>query len=305
MSDYANTIALAQRYLPLLDEVYKYSSRSAILDNPNVQFVGGNAVKVYKTSMDGLADYSRNGGYVNGAVNGVWETMTLSQDRGRSFQVDAMDNEETLDLAFGTLAGEFVRTKVVPEIDAYTFAALAGATGIQSANADITVGTTDVPGLIDAATKAMNEEEVPEEGRILFVSETAYEGLKVKIARFTENGERNIYNGVEAYNGMRVIRVPQTRFYTAITQYDGTTAGQTAGGYIGTPSTGYNINFLMVHPSAVLKVMKHVLPRIFTPAQNLLADAYKFDYRAYWDAFVYENKAKGVYLHRAATAIGA
>ena len=303
MSDYANTIALAQRYLPLLDEVYKYSSRSAILDNPNVQFVGGNAVKVYKTSMDGLADYSRNGGYVNGAVNGVWETMTLSQDRGRSFQVDAMDNEETLDLAFGTLAGEFVRTKVVPEIDAYTFAALAGATGIQSANADITVGTTDVPGLIDAATKAMNEEEVPEEGRILFVSETAYEGLKVKIARFTENGERNIYNGVEAYNGMRVIRVPQTRFYTAITQYDGTTAGQTAGGYIGTPSTGYNINFLMVHPSAVLKVMKHVLPRIFTPAQNLLADAYKFDYRAYWDAFVYENKAKGVYLHRAATSL--
>ena len=305
MSDYANTIALAQRYLPLLDEVYKYSSRSAVLDNPNVQFVGGNAVKVYKTSMDGLADYSRNGGYVNGAVNGVWETMTLSQDRGRSFQVDAMDNEETLDLAFGTLAGEFVRTKVVPEIDAYTFAALAGASGIQSANADITVGTTDVPGLIDAATKAMNEEEVPEEGRILFVSETAYEGLKVKIARFTENGERNIYNGVEAYNGMRVIRVPQTRFYTAITQYDGTTAGQTAGGYIGTPTTGYNINFLMVHPSAVLKVMKHVLPRIFTPAQNLLADAYKFDYRAYWDAFVYENKAKGVYLHRAATAIGA
>jgi hypothetical protein len=303
MPDYANTIALAQRYLPLLDEVYKYSSRSAILDNQNVQFVGGNAVKVYKTSMDGLADYSRNGGYVNGAVNGVWETMTLSQDRGRSFQVDAMDNEETLDLAFGTLAGEFVRTKVVPEIDAYTFAALAGATGIQSANADITVGTTDVPGLIDAATKAMNEEEVPEEGRILFVSETAYEGLKVKIARFTENGERNIYNGVEAYNGMRVIRVPQTRFYTAITQYDGTTAGQTAGGYIGTPTTGYNINFLMVHPSAVLKVMKHVLPRIFTPAQNLLADAYKFDYRAYWDAFVYENKAKGVYLHRAATAL--
>ena len=303
MPDYANTIALAQRYLPLLDEVYKYSSRSAVLDNPNVQFVGGNAVKVYKTSMDGLADYSRNGGYVNGAVNGVWETMTLSQDRGRSFQVDAMDNEETLDLAFGTLAGEFVRTKVVPEIDAYTFAALAGATGIQSANADITVGTTDVPGLIDTATKAMNEEEVPEEGRILFVSETAYEGLKVKIARFTENGERNIYNGVEAYNGMRVIRVPQTRFYTAITQYDGTTAGQTAGGYIGTPSTGYNINFLMVHPSAVLKVMKHVLPRIFTPAQNLLADAYKFDYRAYWDAFVYENKAKGVYLHRAATAL--
>ena len=111
---FPNSIALAQRYLPMLDEVYKFSSRSAILDNPNVQFIGGNAVKVYKTSMDGLADYSRNSGYVNGGVNGTWETLTLSQDRGRSFQIDVMDNEETLDLAFGTLVGEFIRTRVVP-----------------------------------------------------------------------------------------------------------------------------------------------------------------------------------------------
>lgn len=300
---FANTIALAERYLPLLDEVYKYSSRSAVLDNPNVQFIGGNAVKVFKTSMDGLGNYSRNNGYVNGNVNGTWETMTLRQDRGRSFQIDRMDNEETLDLAFGTLAGEFIRTKVVPENDAYTFAKLCGATGIQKATAaDITPGTTDVPDLIDTATKAMNEAEVPEEGRLLFISETAYEGLKNKIARFTENGERNIYNGIEAYNGMRVIRVPQTRFYTAITQYDGTTSGQEAGGYIGT-SGAYPINFLMVHPSAILKVMKHVLPRIFTPDINQAADAWKFDYRAYWDTFVYQNKAQGIYLHNAATAL--
>ena len=299
---FPNSIALAQRYLPMLDEVYKFSSRSSILDNPNVQFIGGNAVKVYKTSMDGLADYSRNSGYVNGGVNGTWETLTLSQDRGRSFQIDVMDQEETLDLAFGTLVGEFIRTRVTPEVDAYTFAVLAGKAG-NSANADVTPGTTDIPGAIDTATKTMNEAEVPEEGRILFMSETAYQGMKDKIARFTENGERAIYNGIEAYNGMRVIRVPQTRFYTAITQYDGTTAGQTAGGYIGTASTGYNINFLMVHPSAVLKVMKHVLPRIFIPEVNQFADAWKFDYRVYWDTFVYDNKVNGVYLHRSSTAL--
>ena len=192
---------------------------------------------------------------------------------------------------------------MVPEIDAYTFAKIAGTADILSANADITPGTTDVPGLIDTATKAMNEAEVPEEGRILFISETAYQGLKEKISRFTMNGDRSINNGVEAYNGMRLIRVPQTRFYTAITMYDGTTAGQTAGGYIGTATTGYPINFLIVHPSAVLKVMKHVLPRIFTPDVNQTADAWKFDYRAYFDTFVYENKVKGVYLHRAATAL--
>lgn len=302
-----NSIALVTKYLPMLDEVYKSASKSAVLDTANVMFDGSNAVKVFKTSMDGLGNYSRNNGFVAGSVTGTWETMTLNNDRGRSFMIDRMDNEETLDLAFGTLVGQFIRTQVVPEIDAYTFAKLAGTANILTGTAaDITVGTTDVPGLVDAAAKDMNEAEVPEEGRILFISETAYEGLKVKIARFTENGERSIYNGIESYNGMRVIRVPQNRFYSSITMYDGSTSGQTAGGYIGTVSTtapGYNINFLIVHPSAVVKVMKHVLPRIFTPDENQTADAWKFDYRAYYDAFVYDNKVKGIYLHRGATAL--
>lgn len=298
----ANSIALALRYLPMLDEVYKYGAKSSILDNPNVQFIGGNAVKVFKTAMDGLGDYSRNTGYVNGDVTGTWETMTLSQDRGRSFQIDRMDNEETLDMAFGTLAGEFIRTKVVPEVDAYTFATLAGKAGA-SANADITIGTTDVPGLVNTAAKGMNDAEVPEEGRLLFISETAYAGLREKVARSVSNGESNIESGIETFEGMRIIRVPQTRFYTKITQYDGKTAGQEAGGYIGTTSTGYPINFLIVHPSAVLKVMKHVLPRIFAPEVNQSADAWKFDYRVYYDVFAYDNKVNGIYLHRGATAL--
>ena len=144
---------------------------------------------------------------------------------------------------------------------------------------------------------------MPQEGRILFISETAYAGLKAKVTRFTENGDRNIELGVEYFDGMRIVRVPQTRFYTAITLYDGTTSGQEAGGYIGTASTGYKINFLIVHPSAVLKVMKHVLPRIFTPDENQKADAWKFDYRCYHDVFAYDNKVKGIYLHRGATAL--
>ena len=183
------------------------------------------------------------------------------------------------------------------------FAKMAGTANILSANADVTVGTTDVPGLVDAAEMEMNENEVPVEGRILFISETAYAGLKAKITRTTENGDGNINRGVETYDGMRVIRVPQNRFYTAITLYDGESTGQTGGGYIGTASSGYKVNFMIVHPTAVCKVVKHVLPRIFTPDENQKADAWKFDYRVYHDLFVYDNKVKGIYLHRGATAL--
>ena len=298
----ANTIALAQKYLPLLDEVYKASSRTAILDATKVDILNGNTIKVFKTSMDGLGNYNRNTGFTNGDVTGTWETLTLSKDRGRAFMVDRMDNEETIGMAFGTLAGEFIRTKVAPEIDAYTFAKIAGTSGILSANADITVGTTDVPGLIDTAETQMNEEEVPGEGRILFISETAYAGLRAKIVRSVQNDVTGINKEVETYNGMQIVRVPQSRFYTAITLYDGTTSSQTAGGFVGTTG-GYKINFMIVHPSAVTKVVKHVLPRIFTPEQYQNADAWKFDYRIYHDTFVYDNKVKGVYMHRGSTAL--
>lgn len=300
----ANSFQLAQTFLPLLDEVYKANSRTAILDSTKVEIVNGNTIKVFKTNMDGLGNYNRNTGFVDGSVTGTWETLTLGKDRGRSFTVDRMDNEETIGMAFGTLASEFIRTKVTPEIDAYTFAKIAGTTGIDTATAaDITIGTTDVPGLIDEAERSMNENEVPVDGRMLFISESAYAGLRSKMARTVMNGDGGINKEIESYDGMRIIRVPQSRFYTAITLKDGSTSGQTAGGYTGTATTGYKINFMIIHPSAITKVVKHVLPRIFSPDEYQKADAWKFDYRVYHDTFVYDNKVKGIYLHKGATAL--
>ena len=187
------------------------------------------------------------------------------------------------------------------EIDAFRFATYASWSNVDGANADITVGTTDVPALVEAAEGSMNDNEVPVEGRLLYISEDAYRGLKAKISRYLAN-ENGVNTEVEVYNGMRVIRVPQNRFNTAITLQDGSTAGQEAGGYVIPTSTSYKINFMIVHPSAVLQVAKHVVPRIFSPEVNQSADAWKFDYRIYHDAFVLDNKVKGIYVHRKATA---
>ena len=291
-----NSIALAQKYEPILDEVYKAASKSAILDtaNSNISFIGANTVKIPKMTLSGLADYSRNVGFVQGAETLTWETLTLSKDRGVSFTVDAMDDEETLGTAFGRVAGEFVRVHEVPELDAYRFAKMASA--VTPVKADITVGTTDVPTLIDTATMAMDDAEVPYEGRILFVSPTAYAGLKAKITRYLAN-ETTVDRNVEMYNDMRVITVPQVRFNTAVTL----NSGASSFGFAPTAG-GFKINFLIVHPSAVAQVVKHRVPRIWTPDQNINADAYKFDFRVYHDCFVLENKVNGIYCHCANTA---
>lgn len=300
----ANSISLVTKFLPVLDAVYKRESVTSILDTANdrVEFIGANVVKLFKQSLDGLGNYNRNTGFVAGDITATWETLTLSKDRGRSFMLDVMDNDETLGMALGALTGEFIRVYVAPELDAYRFAKYAGTVGIDAGTpADIT-SSTDVVGAIDEADKSMSNNEVPRDGRILFVSEDVYKRLKGQITRFIENGEGNVNRTIEMFDNMRVIRVPQNRFNTAITLYDGTTSGQEAGGYIVPASTSYKINFMIIHPSAVVQVVKHVIPRLFSPAQNLDADAWKYDYRIYHDAFVLDNKLKGIYMHRASTA---
>ena len=205
-----------------------------------------------------------------------------------------MDDEETLGTAFGRLAGEFGRVYEVPEIDAYRFATYASA--VTPVKADITVGTTDVPGLIDVGTQAMDEAEVPYEGRILFVSPKCYAGLKAKITRYLAN-DTTVDKNVEMYNDMRVVMVPQVRFNTLITLNDGSLDF----GYEPTAG-GYKINFMIVHPSAVAQPIKHRIAKIFTPEQNLLSDGYRVNFRTYYDAFVLDNKVDGIYCHCANTA---
>ena len=91
----ANDITLSKKYVPLLDEVYKLSSLTADLDGaPELARQGNNVNELIipKISMDGLANYSRNGGYVDGDVTLTNETVKCNFDRGRMFQVDSMDN---------------------------------------------------------------------------------------------------------------------------------------------------------------------------------------------------------------------
>lgn len=85
-----NSIALATRFLPLLDEVYRRESLTSVLDTANerVNFIGAQTAKIYKVDVDGLGNYSRNAGFVPGSSDGVWETFTIEKDRGRSFTID-------------------------------------------------------------------------------------------------------------------------------------------------------------------------------------------------------------------------
>lgn len=295
----ANSIQLVSKYLPYLDQVYAYASRSAILDTAGdlvKQTADAKTVLIAKTSMQGLGNYDRNGekGFVKGDVSLTWESHTLTQDRGRSFQIDAMDDAETLGTAFGTLASEFLRTKVAPEIDAVRFSKYAEKAGHSATG---TLNKADVTDAIDEGMTAMKEAEVDLNGGVLFVTPTLYTAIK-QSDKFTrplapsENPNRNF----GMYDELLVVEVPQTRFIKGLTLNDGKTSGQEAGGYA-KAAEGADINFLIVSPSAVVQLTKHAKMRVFDPDTNQDADAYKVDYRIYHDAWVLENKVKGIYAH--------
>jgi hypothetical protein len=300
-----NSIELAEIYLPILDELYKEGAKTAILDAPSTLVRAGataDTILLPKISLQGLGTYARNTGFVAGDATLEWQTHTLSQDRGRSFQIDAMDELETVNTAFSVLASQFLRTQVSPEIDAYRFAQM---TDKAKTTAEATLSKTTAGQAIDTALETMNNDEVPMEGRLLFVSPALYTFLKqsdlfVRNANFAGNTGINANMNIETFNGMPIVVVPQTRFYTAITLYDATTGGQEAGGFV-KAGAGKDINFLIVHPSAVLGIKKHIAPRVFAPNVNQDADAWKFQYRIYHDLFVPDNKVGGIYVHHKAS----
>lgn len=289
-----NNISLAQRFLPILDAKYKKASVTAFLDmlEERVQWDGAKTVKLFEVSTNGLANYDRNGGYVPGSEDGSWEPYTLNVDRGRSFTIDAMDNEESMGLAFGTLLGEFERVDVVPEIDAYRFAKYVSEAGLHSPVVDPDGVNVNFADLIQDAIEVLDNSEVPSEGRILFVSPKAYRILKGNITRFTENGDPDVNGNVEMYEDMRVVKVPNARFNTAI-QLNAPTDATTSGGY---SLLGATINFMIIHPSAIMQVIKHRVPKIIPASVNQSADGDMLNYRVYHDAFVKKNKKNGIYF---------
>ncbi len=297
-----NSITTFKKYIDLIDDVYKENAKTAILDGDNslVQ-AGSNAheIVIPKISMDGLGDYSRNGGYVDGDVTVTNETVEFNYDRGRAFTVDAMDNEETAGVAFGKLAGEFIRVKVVPELDAFRFAKYAGISGISKVAAGATLSTgADVIAALRAGTTKMDEDEVPAEDRHLFLTPTLY-GL---VQDMDTTKSREVMSRFAD-----ITLVPQSRFYTAITLYDGKTdtssqdsgVNQKPGGFV-KASAAKDINFMIIHKPAILQYTKHTVTKVITPEENQTADAWKFPYRAYGLADVYENKVAGIYLHHKA-----
>jgi hypothetical protein rflaF_05824 len=178
------------------------------------------------------------------------------------------------------------------------------------------LASSDKPlALFDAAEKTLNENEVPEEGRILFCTNDFYSMLKNtdaisrRIDATSNNG--NINRRVELLDGVTpIIKVPQVRFYSKIKLMDGTTESEKAGGYEAVKAVSResavvgtkDINFIYANKAVLRGVIKRNVSKIISPEQNQSADAYDVFYRVHHDLIVKDNETAGIYIHTKATA---
>lgn len=288
-----NNLVLAKNYIALLDEVYRNASVTADLIADSTMIRAGvnvNELVYPQIDVTGLGDYDRNSGYTDGSVNLVWKTATFNYDRGTKISVDVMDDQETFNLAFGAAGATLQREKVAPEADAFTFAQLAGIEGISTGPAATFASAVEfLEGLLEAKNK-MDEDEVPEEGRILYATPTLLNGIMA----LDTTKSREVLNTFSVKK-----KVPQSRFYTAIDLLDGKSEGEEVG-HFKKAADGKDINFMIVHKPAVLKWDKHTASDIIAPANNPNSDAYILKYRKYGIVDVYKNKVAGIYLsHKA------
>ena len=216
----SNNIAFARNYTSVIDEVCQRASVSGVLNSGRRMVRAGHNAKeilIPKISVTGLGDYTRNVGYKTGAITYEFETKTFNYDRGIRLFADVMDVEEAgVNDCFVEAGAELQRTQVAPEADAFTFSEIAGHEGVNPVEEDFSdADAEDVLASLRAATNEMDEAEVTTGSHILFITPT----LKGMLDDFSLANPARFSRVLERFS--RVVEVPQTRFFSAITLNSG------------------------------------------------------------------------------------
>lgn len=290
-----NSIENAARYSEELDRLFAQRSATGFFaDNAlAAKFVGAKTVIIPDVDFQGLADYDRDTGFSRGAITVSNTSYTMAMDRARSLQIDREDMDETgIASLAGTILGEYVRTKVVPECDAYVISKLAG---LAASRSNLVNGSVSAPyAALCELIQSVQETVGYDEELVAFIDSAMYAALQnsseiSKMLTVSEFRQGDINLQVRSLNGVAIIPVVAERMKTAYT-FNNTSPG----GFV--PAANAREVYMLVCPkSGAHLVKKTEQMRIFTPEQNLDADAYKFDYRIYYDVFVKKSGLDAVW----------
>lgn len=290
----ANTVNYATQFERQLKQKYKRESLTADLTTEKIKFVNAKTVKIPYIEMGGFKDHGRNGGFNRQNVKNQFMTKELTHDRDVEYFIDTMDvDESNQTLAAANITNTFEEEHAIPEEDCYRISKLYSDFKTLGKTADNTAPTTsNILSLYDSYMEAMDEAEVPEDGRILYATPTIEKLLKnaedvQKVFSLNAGNGNGFMRAVRALDDVKIRKLPSSRMKTAYNFTDGCVPGASA----------KQINMILVHPKSVLACDKHSYIKLWAPGSHTQGDGYLFQLRKYWDLFVIDTRVDGIKIN--------
>lgn len=214
-----NSIDYAAIFQTQLDEQFMQESTTAWMEAnaSRVRYNGGNTVKIPVIQTEGLGDYSRSSGFPEGAVTLTWEERTLTKDRGKEFNIDAQDVDESgFVVNAGLVLGEFQRVQVVPEIDAYRYSKIFSICNAAAKTGSYTPAKETVYSQLKDDIKSIQNVVGENEPLVIAISHAAA-GILDKSSEFEKSvslidfANGSLQTKVRSLDGIPMFRVPDRK----------------------------------------------------------------------------------------------
>lgn len=280
------TQGLQQKYSDGLffSELYMTSN------NNQIRWVNAKTIQIPRIDVTGMVDVDRDSiGDFTREVDNSWETKTLQHDREFRTLVDPVDVDETnMAVTIANITRVFNDEQKLPEMDKYLASKLFAEFEQYGGVADETVlDVNNALQVFDQLMEQMDEAEVPQEGRLLYVTPAVYTLLKnaEQIQRQLQvtSNTGTVNRGVRSLDDVSLKRVPSSRMKTV---YDFTRGAEEGAG-------ARQINMILVHPRSVITPQKYEFVSLDQPSART-GGKYLYYERKYWDVFVIERKVPGV-----------
>lgn len=270
-------INLVTKFTAHVDELFTAESKKSLLTNNDYDWTGAHTIKVHKVNTVSMNDYDRAGTGKNtsrfgvlGKVENELEEFTLRKDRSFTFVIDKMDKDETGGVLSGASAlARQQREIIIPEVDQYVYAEMAANAGTKVV--DVTLTESNIYDEIIKGTEHLDDEDVPDTGRVLTVVPEVYRMMKKcpDLSLDCDVTEKQRLSGVIAMvDGMDVVKISKKRM----------------------PA---NAGFMICHPVATVAPTKLEDYRVHQDPPGISGEL--VEGRIVYDAFVLDNKKKAIY----------
>ncbi len=292
-----NTLEYGAQLQKRLDEKATQGLTSGWMDTNAVQveYNGGNKVRMPEISTTGLKDYDRDDGYPQGSVSLKFKDYDMTMDRGTSFQLDAMDVNETNFIVNATsVIGNFQKEKVLPEIDAYRYSKICALLKGSDRAGTYTAAEGTVWKKLQEDIDKVRDEVGEDTPLVITIAQPVKTMLELddkftKVLNVAEFKTGVINTRLKQYNNSFFKPVPSSRMKTSYVFKDGKTDGEKEGGFA-PAENAVGINWIITPQSAPIAVTKQDKIKIIDPDTFQKADAWFIAYRRYHEVWLPEDR---------------